>query len=191
MDARAPQVAVPARRAASSLERVGGDVRRQPWSPRLPALQPVLKHLRLAVPRRRRSAHRDACSRRRRAGQRLYRLIPKHQMLVTQPKMWLTPQLSHNRIDAYSLARRKAKHTDVAWERSMVQFTRPLWNQLSGGDRQLANAVAISGNGFGSDFAVNRLFGDFIIRIPGRTAQRAAAATLSACERYKGVSGAR
>ena len=81
-------------------------------------------------------------------------------MLVTQSKMWLTPQLSHNRIDAYSLARRKAKHTDVAWERSMVQFTRPLWNQLSGGDSQLANSVAISGNGFGSDFAVNRVFGD-------------------------------
>ena len=44
-------------------------------------------------------------------------LVPTHQMLVTQSKMWLTPQLSHNRIDAYSLARRKAKHTDVAWKK--------------------------------------------------------------------------
>ena len=191
MDARAPQVAVPARRAASSLERVGGDVRRQPWSPRLPALQPVLKHLRLAVPRRRRSAHRDACSRRRRAGQRLYRLIPTHQMLVTQSKMWLTPQLSHNRIDAYSLARRKAKHTDVAWEKRMAQFTRPLRNPSTGGDSQFANSVAFNGNRFGSDFAVNRVFDDSIIGIPGRTAQRAAPATLSACKRYRDVSGAR
>ena len=44
-------------------------------------------------------------------------LVPTHQMLVPQSKMWLTPQLSHNRIDAYSLARRKAKHTDVAWKK--------------------------------------------------------------------------
>ena len=75
----------------------------------------------------------------------------------------------------------------------MVQFTRPLRNRLTGGDRQFANSVAISGNSFGSDFAVDRVFDDFIIEIPGRTAQRAAAigpATLRACERYRGVSGA-
>ena len=44
-------------------------------------------------------------------------LVPTHQVLVPQSKMWLTPQLSHNRIDGYSLARRKAKHTDVAWKK--------------------------------------------------------------------------
>ena len=118
-------------------------------------------------------------------------------MLVPQSKMWLTQQLSHNRIECPITGLMRTRWPDErpstpTWpgKRSMVQFTRPLRNRLTGGDRQFANPVAISGDGFGSDFAVDRVFDDFIIEIPGRTAQRAAAATLRACERYRGVSGA-
>ena len=86
-------------------------------------------------------------------------LIRTRRMPAARPRLWLTAQLSHNRIDLPS-ARPRAKHADMTWEKSMAEFARPPWNQFRSGAFRFAAAPAIKARSIDSGIVANHAFVD-------------------------------